>query len=210
MSSGWNFTTSLCDTVPSGEQHAIRSQIHDQSETSKHDLRPTREPGRIEHRLNVVLDESSTVSRLSAAHPERILEWRQRTDPAAVLDENAPDGGGNVNERHPRPAEHQQSAQHNEEDEPEVNDQYEIGERAVDQGKFFYPLAPDRKLGNGGAELHPSDERVESWLGPQRIENRMHAQVGGPAAPLIDGATRPVESLVLVAEGDVHYRLLHG
>jgi hypothetical protein len=38
-----------------------------------------------------------------------------------------------VDERNPRPAEHQQSAQHHKKDEREMDEEYEIGERAVNQ-----------------------------------------------------------------------------
>lgn len=64
---------------------------------------------------------------------QRVLERRQRTDPATVFDEDPPDRGGNVEEREPRPAKYQQSAQHDKKDEREMNDQYEISERAVNQ-----------------------------------------------------------------------------
>ena len=114
------------------DYYTVGSQIDQQGEASQHDLRSTRETGRIEHRLDVVLDESSTVPRVAAALAERILERRQGTDPAVVLDEYAPDGGGNVWHRDPRPSEHQQSAQYDKEDEREVNDEYEISEGAVD------------------------------------------------------------------------------
>ena len=68
-------------------EKAHRDQIDDQGETPQHDLRSTRESARIEHGLNVMLDESSNVLARTAAPTERILERREGTDAASVLGE---------------------------------------------------------------------------------------------------------------------------
>src|SRR5688572_20740146 len=117
----------------SRDYQSVGNQVYEQRETSKYDLRSTREPGRVNHRLNVVVDKSSSVPRLTAEPAKGVLEWRQRTNPARELDENSPDCGGNMEHRDPLPAEHQQSTQYDEENECEVNGQYEICESAVDQ-----------------------------------------------------------------------------
>jgi hypothetical protein len=130
---GLRFRNSLCETLPSGDYRAVRSEIDESGKTPKHNLRSTRKPGGIQQRLNVVLDESSTVSGLTTTSSQRILERRQRTDPAAVLYENTPHRGGNVKERDPRPSDHEQPAEDDKNHEREMNRKYEIGQRAVDQ-----------------------------------------------------------------------------
>jgi hypothetical protein len=107
---------------PSRYYNTVCGQIDEQGETTEHYLRSTREPGRIEQRLDVVLNEPATVSRFTSALTERILERRQGTDPPAVLDDHAPDGRRNVEQRHPPPTENEQSAQYDKEDEREMND----------------------------------------------------------------------------------------
>lgn len=124
---------SLRGTVPLCDYHGVSSQVYEQGESSQHDLRLSCESRWIEHGLHVVLNESTAVPRLPTEPPKRVLERRQRTDPAAVLDEYTPGRGWNVEKRQPWPAQHQQSAQHYEQHEREMTCQDEICESAVDQ-----------------------------------------------------------------------------
>jgi hypothetical protein len=203
-----NRKQSLCCPVHSRDYYTICGQIDEQGDTPEHDLRSTREPGGVEQRLDVVLNESSAVSRLPSAATERILERRQGTNPPGVLDENPPDGGGNVEQRHPGPAEHQQSAQYDKQDEREVNYEDEIGEGAVDQAtgtrSFILSTSTHRTV-----ELHPSHDRLEPWLAAQRIKDWIDAQIRRPSSPVIDGALHPIERSLLITERDVHDRHLH-
>jgi hypothetical protein len=67
----------MCCALSSRDYQTVCNQIDEQGETPKHNLRRACERTRIEHRQNVVLDEAASVSWLSAALTEEILERRQ-------------------------------------------------------------------------------------------------------------------------------------
>src|SRR5438552_946002 len=52
-------------------------------------------------------------------------------------------------------------------------------------------------------ERHSLHQLVEAWLVAERVDHRMHAEIGSPPTTLIDRALDPVERSLLVANTDV-------
>src|SRR5687767_5563297 len=57
-------------------------------------------------------------------------------------------------------------------------------------------------------ESHPLHERLEAGLLTQRVEDRVHLEIGHPASSLVVCALHPVQSTLSVPEGDVERRQL--
>src|SRR5712691_2365483 len=96
----------------STEQHAVREQIDHQHGGPKGRLDARRETGRIHRRHQIMLDETAAVARLSRPRAQAVLEGRERANPAAVLDQDSPQGAGDVDGCHPPPAPREKAAQH--------------------------------------------------------------------------------------------------
>src|SRR5437773_9660215 len=80
-----------------------------------------------------MIDKSAAIARSPRLRAQRIFEGSERTNPARVLDQDTPHCCGKMEPRQPWPAQHQQPAEHDEENECEMGQDYKIGQRAVDQ-----------------------------------------------------------------------------
>jgi hypothetical protein len=92
-----------------------------------------------------MLDEAASVSRLSAATPELVLERGQRADPLADLDGGSVDGAGQVDPRHPGPAQREQAAEEHEDDERDVDDDDGIGQEPREHAGADLTRAPSSR-----------------------------------------------------------------
>ena len=115
------------------QHHRVRSDIHQQCQTAQYDLSAAREAARIQHRLDIVLDESATVTSFAAPHSQRILERSEWAYPSAVLYEDSPNRRWNVQQRQPRPTQNEKSSQDDKQDEREMQYEYDVREGAVNQ-----------------------------------------------------------------------------
>src|SRR6266540_3307882 len=120
---------------------AVRDDVHDQNQRTQELLRRPREPGRIEHGNHVVLDEPARVALEPRSTAQVMLQWRERTDPALVLDERAPDRAGDVAPHEPAPAPGEEPAQHHEDDEGRVQQHDRVGEQAIRHLQTFLNTA---------------------------------------------------------------------
>jgi hypothetical protein len=99
----------------------IDAEVQTQHQAAQNELDVSGESGGVQHRQDVVLDEITLIRRAACGGSERILQRRQRTDPARELDQCAPYRGGYMEVGHPSPSQHQQPAEHHEEHEYEMN-----------------------------------------------------------------------------------------
>lgn len=146
---------------------------------------------RIQGAQEIVLDETAGVADLTCPRAQPVLERRERTDPAAVFDKYAPNGGGDVRPRESRPTQDQQSTEYDEENEREVDTKDDARKEA--EHTQYLLRGADR------GESHLLQQRAEPGLTLQRIDHRMDGQIGGPAASLIEGSLAPVDSVLGVA-----------
>jgi hypothetical protein len=114
------------------EDNGVNDEIDSDHQRSQHQLNVVSEPRGIEHRKNVVLDETSLISGKPGSPPKRILQRGQGTDAASELDERSPRHCRQVQVDHLPPAQYQQPAEDDEEHEEGVDEDDEIGEH-VDQ-----------------------------------------------------------------------------
>jgi hypothetical protein len=111
----------MCNGPTAARQnHRVRADVHQENESAEHKLRRPIEASRIEHRLDVVLDETAGIASLAAPHSKRILQRRQWANPAGILDQHSPYGRRDVQERNPGPSRRYESSQYDEEDETEM------------------------------------------------------------------------------------------
>src|SRR5258707_9006114 len=82
-----------------------------------------------------MLKESAIVARVSPSRPQRDLERSEGADPTRELDQNTPDRRWNVEPGSARPPNYQQSSEHHEENEYEVQSEHQVGERPIDQAE---------------------------------------------------------------------------
>src|SRR3989475_6192666 len=90
----------LSGTHQSPHQHAVGDQVHRQHQRAERRLRRSREAGRVEQGDDVVLHEAAAGALEPGAGAERVLERRERADPAAGLDGDAPQRAGDRSEEH--------------------------------------------------------------------------------------------------------------
>src|SRR4029077_17757260 len=109
-------------TQPAPHEHPVRDEIDDQDQRSQRRLtRPAQARG-VEYRYEVVLHETAGVPRESRARAERVLELRQRADPAAVLDRHPPEGARHVRPDEAPPSPREETSEHHEGDECDVHE----------------------------------------------------------------------------------------
>jgi hypothetical protein len=115
------------------QDHPVDAQVEGQHDRAQGDLDPSGEPRGVQHRQEIVLDEASAISRLSASPAKPVLQRRERTDPPLELDQRPPDRRRKVQQHDPAPAKHQKSAGNHEQHEEEMQADNKVGEDAVGQ-----------------------------------------------------------------------------
>jgi hypothetical protein len=110
----------------------VEQDVDSEGQAAQPDLDWSRQVRRIEQWQDVVLDELTLLDGRPATLTKVVLERRQRTDPSAELDEDAPSGGRHVNPGEPRPARHQETTQDDEDDERRMHRDHEVGCRTKD------------------------------------------------------------------------------
>lgn len=116
---------------PAPPQPSIDRQIHDQHQRAEYELNLVRQRRRIEDGQKVPAQKVAWVVGFSTLCPQPILQWRQRTDPAAEFDEGAPEDGGQMNPENRVPSEGQQSSEQDKEDKCDVEEKHEVGKEPV-------------------------------------------------------------------------------
>src|SRR5437773_3980286 len=155
------------------QQYTVGDEIQSQHERAQHRLRRSGEPGRIERRNHIMLDESAAVPFEPRAFAQRVLEGGERTDPAAVLDGDSPHRARDVYQGDPAPAPHEERAQHHESDEGYVQEHDTIGEDAVEHLQaplIRRKLPPDQ--GPVGVCINVAPFRRPSDSGTGRTDSR--------------------------------------
>ena len=109
-----------CPAAMPDENERVDGDVDGERQAAEHELIAPRQAVRIEHRQNVMRDEVALIARFAAGAAQAVFERRQRADPAGELDERAPDDGGDVKPGDARPAEREQPAEHDEDDEREM------------------------------------------------------------------------------------------
>ncbi len=79
-----------------------------------------------------MVDEAAAVAGLAGQQAHPVFHVGQRADRAQHLDAEAPGGGRQVHGQQARPAQHQQGAEHDEQDETEVHEQHRIRKEPID------------------------------------------------------------------------------
>src|SRR4030095_12184158 len=117
---------------PATRDEGVHDQVDEQDQPSENELDLAGESARIDHRHQIVLDETTWVARRAGEAPELVLERGERTDPSGDLDERSPGGRGKMEEEQPPAVKGEQAAGDHEDDEGKVNDDDEVSEGAVD------------------------------------------------------------------------------
>jgi len=78
-----------------------------------------------------VLDKAAAISRTSSKLPQPVLGIRQRTHCSQHLDPDPPRHRQQVHQHQPRPAQHQQGPENDEENKGKMHQQHGIGEQAI-------------------------------------------------------------------------------
>src|SRR5437773_9939569 len=105
-----------------------------------------------------MLDESAAVPFEPGAGAQRVLEWRERADPAGVLDGDAPQGARHVQPHDPAPPPGEEPAEHDERHEGGVHEHHGIGEDPVDHSQTHsIRRKPPPDQGPAGARVWPVD-----------------------------------------------------
>lgn len=103
-------------------------------------------------------EEISFVGSCPSLFAQPIFQWRQRTDPAAELDEGPPGCGGQMEPDRAPPLQRQQSAEQDEQDKGEMHEENDVGQEESGvrpcrhRGSAFVSLsilAPDRSRSGG-------------------------------------------------------------
>ena len=93
-----------------------------------------RETGRIDGANDVVVDEPAAIPRPPRPPAQQVLPARERALPSSQLDQCTPQRRRQVQPFQCRPADHQQAAENDEEDEGEVREDQDVGGEAVGHG----------------------------------------------------------------------------
>lgn len=109
------------------EPGEIHDGVEQENTEAEPELNPTRQSVRVDHRGDVVIDETAGVAGFAASSSERILERRQWADESHELDHGAVQSDGDVNPRQSSPAQREQPAEDDEQDEGEVEQEYQVG-----------------------------------------------------------------------------------
>lgn len=117
----------------------VERQVQEQHGNPEPDLQLAREPWRIDDRDQVMVDEPASVAALASAIEQLQLERRQGTHPSDHLDRATPKRGRNMKPCETIPSQHEQSAKDDERDEHEVEDDDEVGQKAVEHGEPSLP-----------------------------------------------------------------------
>ncbi len=116
---------------PQAKHIAIDRQIYGYDKQAKDKLDVACQSGGIQHRQEVVLDESSGIATFTGLATKGVLQRGERTDPAGEFDGCTPYRGRYMQKRDLRPSQHQESACDHEHDESEVKSDNDVGEDVV-------------------------------------------------------------------------------
>lgn len=111
---------------------SIDGKIHDNHQSAKRVLQECIQPGKIDDRQQVVLDETPRIPGIPRRHPEPLLKRCQRAYAAAKLDRRAPDDSRQVQPCDPFTAQAQQCAEADKDYEAEMHDDNEVRRDAFD------------------------------------------------------------------------------
>src|SRR5512140_733978 len=114
------------------EQPAIEREVDDHNPAGQDELRFAREPGGIDDRQQVMLDEALRVARLARPVAQVVLRMGQRTDAPGELDEETPGSDRKVNEDRPAPTRSQSAPGDDEDDEGQVKEQDSFSGQAIE------------------------------------------------------------------------------
>jgi len=117
------------------EQHpSIDHKIDGDDQRAENVLQALVEPGRINDRDQIVLDEAAGVTRLARGQAQFLFQRRQRTDAVAKLDGRRPQDGRQVQAGRPFLAQQQKAAEDDEQDEAEMQQDNAVGKDSLDHG----------------------------------------------------------------------------
>src|SRR5256885_3997955 len=148
----------------------------------------------------------ATISFEAGADAQRVLERRERTDPAAVLDGDAPQRARDVRPSDATPAPREEPAQHHEADKRRVHEYDAIGQNAVEhlQALLYTTKAPAGPGSGGGSRwrraglgAHQTLARAEQTPGRELDRSPETEQIEGRP-----GFCRRELAAVVVADGD--------
>ena len=117
--------------LQAGENTPVDAQVHGQCRETENNLKAAGEHVRIENRYNVVLDEAAPVSHFPALSLQIVFQGGEGAGPAGKLDQDSPDGCGEMEPQYPSPAQEQQAAEHHKEHEAEMHYDNNISEETV-------------------------------------------------------------------------------
>lgn len=107
---------------------AVDHQIHSDDHCAKYQLNIVCECPRVEDGDDMADDEISFIGSCPALFAQPILQRRQRTDPAAELDEGPPNCSGQMEPDRVPPLQCQQSAEQDKQDKGKMHEENDVGQ----------------------------------------------------------------------------------
>jgi len=125
-----------------------------------------------------VLDEGLGVALLTRATPEPVLERCERADPPHKLDQNTPEGRGQVEPEEARALRDREPSQEDEDDERQVEEENEVGEEAFEHGRVI--LVPFQRFESKMpiTRWHDRLDEVTRSLSSNKLKPRQRSQGG--------------------------------
>ncbi len=120
---------------------AIERQVDSHHYASENNLQFAREIARIYDRYQVAFNKALCIAHLAACAPERVFKRSKRAEPAHELDRGSPRRSGEVNPRHPTPAQREHTSQDRKCDKQKMDQNKQVGEG------FEYHQAMRRRSG---------------------------------------------------------------
>ena len=120
-------------TGSTAKKVGVHNKIHYEDAGTEKQLNVSRKSGRIQQWKHIVLDERARVTLSAGSLSKRLLEGRQRTNPAGEFNQGSPHCRGDMYVCQPGPSQYQQPAQHYEQHEGKVDDDDEIGHMSAGQ-----------------------------------------------------------------------------
>lgn len=125
-------------SVPAPYDQRIDECVSGDDDRAEQDLDAGCETCRVQQGHDVVFDEACVVTLSSREMPQVVFERRERTESTEELNASTPRCRGHVDPRAARPAQREQSAEHDECHECRVREQYEDGEDPVHHVRVNY------------------------------------------------------------------------
>ena len=104
----------------------VYAAVQEKHQKPEDDLDLSGQPGRIQKRQDVVLNETGLIPRSAARFPEPLFQGRERAGPAGEFNQGSPNRRRKVEPRHPPPFQDQESSEQDKKDEAEVEKNEEI------------------------------------------------------------------------------------